>query len=137
MDKTRSGISIGAAGAVIYFSALLGGYTPLFLLGGLIFLREESKWLKKAVFKAVVLMLFFSALIAVVDTLNEILGVFNNLFEWDLEIPLNFDRVIKNVISIAKTVFFSILGFMALGQKDIPVATIDSAICESDDPTVQ
>lgn len=129
MHKTKSGISLGAMGAVVYFSALLGGYIPLFLLSGYIFIREDSKWLKKATFKAVALMLVFSGLGAVIDMLNEILGIFNSLFSWDLEIPLDLDYVLGNIISITKTALFSLLGFKALGQGDIPIQTIDNAVC--------
>lgn len=128
MQKTKSGISVGAMGAVIYFSALLGGYIPLFLLSGLILLKEDNSWLKKTVFKAAVFMLVFSGLGAVVDMLNEILDIFNNLFQWELEIPLNLDYVMKDIISISKTIIFSVSGFRALGQSDIPIKTIDNAV---------
>lgn len=127
MRKTNSGIALGAMGAVVYFTALLGGYIPLFLLGGFIFLKEDSTWLKRTVFKALVLMLFFSALIAVVDMLNEFLGIFNCILGWELEIPLELDRVMKNMVSIAKTILFSILGFKAMAQKDVSIPTIDNA----------
>ncbi len=129
MHKTKSGISIGALGAVIYFSALLGGYIPLFLIAGYIFIKEDSKWLKKVTFKAIALMLVFSGLGAVIDMLNEILEIFNSLFSWELEIPLDLDYVLDNIISISKTVLFSLLGFKALGQGDIPIQTIDNAVC--------
>lgn len=135
MKKTKAGISIGAFGAVVYFSALLGGYIPLFLLAGYIFLKEDNVPLKRAAFKAISLMLVFSALGAVVDMLNEILGIFNCLLEWEMEIPLNLDRVFKNTISIAKTILFSILGFKALEQKDVPIQTIDNALCCDTKPT--
>lgn len=135
MQKSKSGIALGALGAVVYFSALLGGYIPLFLLSGYIFIKEDSKWLKKAVFKAIVLMLVFSGLGAVIDMLNEILGIFNNLFSWDMEIPLGLDYVLKNIISISKTVLFSVLGFKALGLGDIPIQTIDNAVCCEPDST--
>lgn len=126
-QKTKTGIAIGAAGAIVYFAAMLGGYTPLFILGFYIFLREDSLWLKKAVFKAVVLMLVFSAMCAVVDTLNEILGIFNNIFELELEIPLGIDVALKNAVSIAKTVLFSVLGFRAVWKKSVKISTIDNA----------
>ena len=74
-------------------------------------------------------MLVFSGLGAVIDMLNEILGIFNSLFSWDMEIPLGLDYVLKNIISISKTVLFTILGFKALGQCDIPIQTIDNAVC--------
>lgn len=129
MQKTRSGISAGAMGALIYFSALLGGYIPLFLISGFVFLKEKSPFLKKTAFKAIVLMLVFSGMGAIIDMLNEILGIFSNLFSWELDIPLNIDTVLKYFISISKTVLFSVLGFMAAGQKDIPFQNIDNSIC--------
>lgn len=128
MEKTKSGIYIGAAGAIIYFSALLGGYIPLFLLSGYIFLKEDSGWLKKAAFKAIALMLVFSAMGAFIDMLNEFLDIFNSIFEWDLEVPLNIDYALKNAVSITKTVVFSILGFRAFWKKDLPIKSIDNAV---------
>lgn len=128
MQKTKIGLSVGVMGAVVYFSALLGGYIPLFLIAGYVFLKEENIWLRKAAFKAIALMLVFSALSTVISTINEFLGIFNGLFDWQLEIPLELDYVLGNVISIAKTILFALLGFKAFGQGDIPISSIDSAI---------
>ena len=41
MQKTKLGITIGMLSALVYFVALVGGYTPLFLLVGYILLFEE------------------------------------------------------------------------------------------------
>ena len=53
MQKTKIGISVGVMGAVMYFASLFGGYIPMLLLAGYIFLKEENIWLRKAAFKAV------------------------------------------------------------------------------------
>lgn len=128
MQKTKIGLTVGVMGAVVYFSALLGGYIPMFLLAGYIFFKEDNIWLRKAAFKAIALLLVFSAMGAVINSVNEFLGVFNNLFDWDLEIPLNLDYVLRDIISLAKTILFAILGFRAFGQGDVAISTIDKAI---------
>ena len=48
MQKTKIGISVGVMGAVMYFASLFGGYIPMLLLAGYIFLKEENIWLQKA-----------------------------------------------------------------------------------------
>ena len=73
MQKTKIGISVGVMGAVMYFASLFGGYIPMLLLAGYIFLKEENIWLRKAAFKAVALMLVFSACGAVISSVNDIL----------------------------------------------------------------
>ncbi len=55
MQKTKIGISVGVMGAVMYFASLFGGYIPMLLLAGYIFLKEENIWLRKAAFNAVAL----------------------------------------------------------------------------------
>ena len=47
MQKTKIGISVGVMGAVMYFASLFGGYIPMLLLAGYIFLREENIWLSR------------------------------------------------------------------------------------------
>lgn len=128
MQKTKIGISVGVMGAVMYFASLFGGYIPMLLLAGYIFLKEENIWLRKAAFKAVALMLVFSACGAVISSVNDILGIFNSLFDWSLEIPLELDYVLSRIIDLVKVIMFAVLGFRVFSQGDVAISTIDKAI---------
>ena len=128
MQKTKIGISVGVMGAVMYFASLFGGYIPMLLLAGYIFLKEENIWLRKAAFKAVALMLVFSACGAVISSVNDILGIFNSLFDWSLEIPLELDYVLSRIIDLVKVIMFAVLGFRAFSQGDVAISTIAKAI---------
>lgn len=128
MQKTKIGLSVGVMGAVMYFATLFGGYIPMLLLAGYIFLKEENIWLRKAAFKAVALMLVFSACGAIITSVNDVLGIFNRLFDWSLEIPLDLDYVLSMLIDLVKVVLFAVLGFRAFSQGDVAISTIDKAI---------
>lgn len=124
MQKTKIGISVGVMGAVMYFASLFGGYIPMLLLAGYIFLKEENIWLRKAAFKAVALMLVFSACGAVISSVNDILGIFNSLFDWSLEIPLELDYVLSRIIDLVKVIMFAVLGFRAFSQGDVAISLL-------------
>ena len=128
MQKTKIGISVGVMGAVMYFASLFGGYIPMLLLAGYIFLKEENIWLRKAAYKAVALMQVFSACGAVISSVNDILGIFNSLFDWSLEIPLELDYVLSRIIDLVKVIMFAVLGFRAFSQGDVAISSIDKAI---------
>mgnify|MGYP000780373230 FL=1 len=123
MQKTKIGISVGVMGAVMYFASLFGGYIPMLLLAGYIFLKEENIWLRKAAFKAVALMLVFSACGAVISSVNDILGIFNSLFDWSLEIPLELDYVLSRIIDLVKVIMFAVLGFRAVSYTHLTLPT--------------
>lgn len=126
--KTKLGISAKVMGAVLYFTALFGGYIPLFIAAGYVLIREENTFLRKCAYKSVALLLFFSALSTILSSLNEILSIIGNLFDTFIEVPLNFDDILISIISLIKTVVFVIFGIMAFKQEDIRIPPIDDAI---------
>lgn len=126
--KTKLGISAKVMGAVLYFTALFGGYIPLFIAAGYVLIREENTFLRKRAYKSVALLLFFSALSTILSSLNEILSIIGNLFDTFIEVPLNFDDILISIISLIKTVVFVIFGIMAFKQEDIRIPPIDDAI---------
>ena len=77
--KAKLGISVGLLGAAVYFSALFGGYIPVFLLVGYVLLFEENEWLKKSAVKAAVLMVSISVLLAVIGLIPDLLSWINTL----------------------------------------------------------
>lgn len=126
--KTKLGISAGMMGAILYFTALLGGYVPLFIAVGYVLIKEENTFVRKAAFKSTVLLLFFSAVSTLLSSFNEILSIIGNLFDTFIKVPLNFDDIFNSIISLIKTVVFVIFGIMAFKQEDIRIPPIDDAI---------
>ena len=147
--KTKLGISAGMMGAILYFTALFGGYVPLFIAAGYVLIKEENTFVRKAAFKSTVLLLFFSAVSTLLSSFNEILSIIGNLFDTfiivipaiitfihykvnKLEISVisktDSDDIFNSIISLIKTVVFVIFGIMAFKQEDIRIPPIDDAI---------
>ena len=126
--KTKLGISAGMMGAILYFTALFGGYVPLFIAAGYVLIKEENTFVRKASFKSTILLLFFSAVSTLLSSFNEILSIIGNLFDTFIKVPLNFDDIFNSIISLIKTVVFVIFGIMAFKQEDIRIPPIDDAI---------
>ena len=126
--KTKLGISAGMMGAILYFTALFGGYVPLFIAAGYVLIKEENTFVRNAAFKSTILLLFFSAVSTLLSSFNEILSIIGNLFDTFIKVPLNFDDIFNSIISLIKTVVFVIFGIMAFKQEDIRIPPIDDAI---------
>ena len=134
MEKTKLGISQGLLGAVVYFSAALLGYISLFIIGGYILLVEKTKWLKKCVIKAVVLMLFYSMVSTVIGLVPQVfsLGSGNeSLFgSYYLYLTGTYSilAAILMVLNLVRIVLFIVLGVKALNEKTIRIPIVDHII---------
>lgn len=133
MVKTKLGLSIGLLSAVVYFTALFGGYIPLFLLAGYILIVEQNDWLKRVCCKAVLLLIGFSVLSVCVDLIPsalECIADFVAIFKGNFSyLPISYlISVINDVIGIIKVVLFLMLGFKAYKIQDVKVSKIDSMI---------
>jgi uncharacterized membrane protein len=133
MEKTKAGISVGIAGAALYFAAYFGGYIPAILLGGYVLIAEQNDWLKRAAVKAVATLMCFSALYAVIGLLPDALGwisslvsLFNGSFSYSIVTKIL--NVITDAIDIVRTVVFLMLGVKALTMSTIKVPFVDSFI---------
>ena len=133
MQKTKLGITVGALGAITYFVGLFSGYLIAIILAGYVLLFEENAWLKRSVVKAIVLMIFFSVLIAVINLIpdmigfvEDILSVFNGYFTI---VKVNqIITVLVSGINIVERVLFLGLGIKALSQGTIVIPFIDTKV---------
>lgn len=133
MAKTKLGVSIGLLSAVVYFTALFGGYIPLFLLAGYILLVEQNDWLKRVCCKAVLLLIGFSVISVCIDLVPNALGcissfvaIFRGSFSYN---AINcIVSVLDGILGIVKVVLFLMLGFKAYKIQDVKVSKIDSMI---------
>ena len=128
--KSKIGISVGALGALAFFSTLFGGYTAVLLIVGYIILVEENEWLKRTAIKAVITMIMFSVLITVINLVPDLLQwisslvyVFDGTFDYGK--VASVIAVITKAIEICRTILMLMLGVKALDQGTIKVPFVD------------
>ena len=131
--KTKLGISVGLLGALLYFAALFGGYIPVILLAGYVLLAEENEWLKKTAVKAVVVLVSFSFLLALLNLIpdclswvNSLVSVFKGSFNYS--IVSSIMNVLTKAINIIRTCLFLILGAKAFNQGTVAVPVADKIV---------
>lgn len=133
MEKTKLGISVGLMGAAVYLLALVGGYTPLLLIGGYIFLKEENLWLKKNVVKAFVISLACSLIYYALGLIPDVLGLLLDAIGLaGLNISLSFINnivyLLRDAVNIVETVILLLSGLTALNLGTVKVAFVDDIV---------
>lgn len=133
MQKTKLGITVGAFGAFTYFAGLFNGYLIVILLAGYVLLFEENAWLKRSVVKTVVLMAFFSILLAVLNLFPDVISFINNiavLFNGRFTM-IKMNQILSMLISginVMEKFLLLGLGIKALNQSTITIPFIDSKV---------
>ena len=133
MQKTRLGITVGALGAITFFAGFFGGYLAAIVLAGYALLFEENAWLKRCVVKAVVLMVFFSVTVAIINVIPDLLEFVGNIasvFNGNFSI-IKVNQVVNVVVSglnLVEKVLFLGLGVKALSQGTIVIPFIDKKV---------
>ncbi len=133
MQKTRLGITVGALGAITFFAGFFGGYLAAIVLTGYALLFEENAWLKRSVVKAVVLMVFFSVTVAIINVIPDLLEFVGNIasvFNGNFSI-IKVNQVVNVVVSglnLVEKVLFLGLGVKALSQGTIVIPFIDKKV---------
>ena len=133
MQKTRLGITVGALGAITFFTGLFSGYLVVIVLAGYTLMFEENAWLKRSVVKAIVLMVFFSVTIAVINVIPDLLGFIGNIvavFNGSFSI-IKVNQVVNVLVSglnLVEKVLLLGLGIKALNQGTIVIPFIDKKV---------
>lgn len=133
MQKTRLGITVGALGAITFFAGFFGGYLAAIVLAGYALLFEENAWLKRSVVKAVVLMVFFSVTVAIINVIPDLLEFVGNIasvFNGNFSI-IKVNQVVNVLVSglnLVEKVLFLGLGVKALSQGTIVIPFIDKKV---------
>lgn len=133
MQKTKLGITVGALGAITFFAGFFGGYLAAIVLAGYVLLFEENAWLKRSVVKAVVLMVFFSVTVAIINVIPDLLEFVGNIasvFNGNFSI-IKVNQVVNVVVSglnLVEKVLFLGLGVKALSQGTIVIPFIDKKV---------
>lgn len=133
MQKTKLGITVGALGAITFFVGFFGGYLAAIVLAGYALLFEENAWLKRSVVKAVVLMVFFSVTVAIINVIPDLLEFVGNIasvFNGNFSI-IKVNQIVNVLVSglnLAEKVLFLGLGVKALSQGTIVIPFIDKKV---------
>ena len=128
--RSELGISTALLGAAMYFMGLFSGYMVLVLLSGYVLIREKDSWLRYVAVKSVVISVLFSILSAFVGLVPDFLDFFaslSSLFQsvFTYEAASKIIYVLNCGIDIVRTIVFLMLGFKALGQKDVRFGVAD------------
>ena len=94
---------------------------------------EENAWLKRSVVKAVVLMVFFSVTVAIINVIPDLLEFVGNIasvFNGNFSI-IKVNQIVNVLVSglnLAEKVLFLGLGVKALSQGTIVIPLIDKKV---------
>ena len=131
MEKTKLGLSVAIMSAIVYLTALFGGYTPLLLVAGYILIVEENIQLKKTAITAFLILIAFSVvsfIIGLVPDIFSILVSFLDIFgAHDLYVPF-FSKVanfLYTVLTVVKEVGFVFLAGLAFLKKPLNLSFVD------------
>lgn len=133
MQKTRLGISVGLLGAAIYLVGLFGGYVAMVVLAGYTLLFESNGWLRRSAVKAVVLMVAFSALNAVLGLIPDCFSAIGEVVvlgggEFQLVLLNHLFSALIQLVDVVKKVLFLVLGAKALRQSTVIIPAVDEFI---------
>lgn len=131
--KSKLGVSLGVLGALPFILSLFGGYTPLLLVVGYIFLREEDSWLRKTAIKAVVLTVVFSVLYYVLGIIPDVLNIINNLcgifggYFYPDKVHSLFD-FFQSGLTFIEEIVMILMAVLSLMKKSINISAIDKLV---------
>lgn len=132
MLKTKLGISIALVGAAMHFLGAIS-FTPAVLLAGYVLIAEQNEWVKRQAAKMIGVVVLFGLLSIAVGWIDDVVGVLNIIVRWFnsdvyLSVPANLTNLIRYIISIVKEVLLLVMGFRALGMKNVKIGLIDKPL---------
>ena len=133
MNKTKMGVSVGLMAALLWLLGYFGGYTIIAIAVGYVLLVEESGWLKKQALRVIGLMLLFSLLNVVLNVIPDLLQLWYSIrnladkYTYYEDVHSVFN-LLGNILSLAKTWTFVVMGVLMLFGKNFKVPVVDSLI---------
>lgn len=132
MLKTKLGVSIALVGAAMYFLGAIS-FIPAVLLAGYVLIAEQNEWLKRQAAKMIGVVVFFGLLSIAVGWIDDFVYILNIIVRWFdnsvyLSVPANLTTLCQYIISLAKEIFLLVMGFMALGMKNVKLGVVDKQL---------
>ena len=132
MLKTKLGVSIALVGAAMYFLGVFS-FIPAVLLAGYVLIAEENEWVKRQAARMIGVVLLFGLLSIAVGWIDDFVSVLYIVVRWFndevyLTVPASLTLLIQYFISVAKEVVLLLMGFMALGMKNVRFVFVDKLL---------
>ena len=122
MEKTKLGISVSLAAALLYFLGLIN-MVALIVAVGYVLIAEKDQWLRKAAVQSLAITLGYQIISSVLGVGNRLFGFINDIiqnfvYSFHIGYPLNIDSILLGLAGLLQAVLLLVLGFMALAHKD-------------------
>lgn len=129
---TRLGITTGLLAAGMFFIGLFNS-TMVLLIAGYILLFEKNRWLKSSAVKAVAIAAGFSIITYGFGIFTGIFDIIESIMRFakvypDFWVLDNISTLIARIASLAESLLYLILGFMAFSNKTIKISLIDNLV---------
>ncbi len=116
----------------IFYGHIWGYFTAVFL-AGYVLLVENNEWLRKNAVKAIVLMIIFSIVTAIINLIPDAISCVEHIMSamglvFSENCLSNLIAAITSVIDICQKLLFIILGTKALNQGTIHIPSVDRFI---------
>lgn len=133
MEKTKIGLSVKYASALVFLLFLFGGYTVGLLAFGYVMLFEKDQSLRISAITALLATLAYSVIQTVVGLLPDVVEVFTSLLNifrvyTNINVILSISNFLFNIISLCRTVVFVILPLMVLLDKPVQLPFIKKLV---------
>lgn len=131
--KTRLGISVAMLAALTYLMGLFSGYTVLVLMVGYILLCETDEFLRKSAVKALIIVVAFSIVSAVIGLIPNGISVLDDFFnifngEFHIYFITRIITFINTVLVVLQKLILLVLAFMAWSGKTCKIPGLDDLV---------
>ena len=98
MEKTKLGISVSLAAALLYFLGLIN-MVALIVAVGYVLIAEKDQWLRKAAVQSLAITLGYQIISSVLGVGNRLFGFINDIiqnfvYSFHIGYPLNIDSIL-------------------------------------------
>lgn len=116
--KTKIGLSVGVASAIMYALGLLG-IVPALLAAGYILIAEQDKSLRRSAIVTLSVVLAVAVVVAIFGVMGYVFDWFNTIIAWfdtsfRLKYPGDFDNLFKIAAYLLRDVFFLVMIVVSL-----------------------
>lgn len=130
MQKSKLGLPAGIMAAIMYLTALFGGYTPALLVAGFILLCEEENFIRRAAVKTLLVLVICSLLNVLIYLIPDIVGIFQSLLNiftvhFSTSFLDNSSSMLNQSLSLIKTLFLVVMAVLAIFGKTIDLKALN------------
>ena len=131
--KTKLGISVAMLAALTYLLGLFSGYIALVVVVGYILLCETDEFLRKSAVKAMMIVVSFSLVSAVIALIPNGIGILDDLFnifggEFHIYFITRIITFINSILSVLQKLVLIVMAFVAWSEKSVKIPFLDDLV---------